>query len=499
MVSDADKLQDDGRRRRGAAPDDRSSDGRRKPDARNARREAPGDSKDGQASASKPGEGVATVAAASLEEPKGAPRGSDADHRTDSHEVAGGDFAEEQPTCADDETDRPADGGASLEEAEHTPPGGDAGRGDAAAADGPAEEQLTRTDDETGQPVTPVEGHGASLVAVLLAGAAAALVIVGALYFLGLLRFEATGDLAALRNTVESAATRLSTLEERLSARGSGSDDQVTDGALSALQDRLAGVEQRLDATGSNEAPDLSAIESRLAELESGIGSLRESAGDAGQLNRHLDPLKTQVSDLASTVETLSGRIDSALGNRDPETERALARAAATAVALSGLSRQVDNGRAYGDELAALRPLVSKDADLDALAAHADSGLPTSEQLAHQFGEASDAILTAGSQDAESGGIVARLASSARSLVRIRPAGPVEGDSRAAIVSRIDAALRAGDLETARAEWQALDDDARTAAGDWGEVLQARLDAEAEIAKLSTAASAALDAPSARE
>jgi hypothetical protein len=447
-MSDADKL-DDSRRRRGAAQpqtiDLQTDDVTPTPTTP----EVEPSETAGTASASRPAERVATAASESLEAPEGAPCGSDAVRRADSNEAAGGGFAEERPM---------------------------------------------RADDEAGQSVTPVEGHGASLVAVVLAGAAVALVVLGALYLLGLWRFEAAGDLSALRNTVESAATRPSTLEERLSARGSGSDDQVKDGALSALQDRLAGVEQRLDA-GSNVAPDLAAIEPRLTELESSIGSLRESAGDVRQPNRRLDSLETQVSDLASTVETLSGRIDSELSNQDPKTERALARAAATAVALSGLLRQVDSGRAYKDELAALRPLIGEDADLDILTAHAESGLATAEQLARQFGEASDAILTADSQDAESGGIVARLASGARSLVRIRPAGPVKGDSRAAIVLRIDAALRAGDIETAQAEWQTLDEVARTAAEDWGKALQARLDAEAEIAKLSTAASAALDAP----
>ena len=45
----------------------------------------------------------------------------------------------------------------------------------------------------------------------------------------------------------------------------------------------------------------------------------------------------------------------------------------------------------------------------------------------------------------------------------------MEGDSNAAIVSRIEAAIKSNDLAGAMSEWDGLSDPAKTASGDWAQ------------------------------
>ena len=93
----------------------------------------------------------------------------------------------------------------------------------------------------------------------------------------------------------------------------------------------------------------------------------------------------------------------------------------------------------------------------------------------------SDAILTAEAASAQSDGILDKFMASARTLVQVRPSGPVSGDSTTAILSRIEAALNAKDLQAARAEWDGLDDAAKAASAQWVDALDDRIKAKTLI------------------
>jgi hypothetical protein len=63
----------------------------------------------------------------------------------------------------------------------------------------------------------------------------------------------------------------------------------------------------------------------------------------------------------------------------------------------------------------------------------------------------------------------------------VQPAGPLEGSSNEAIVSRIRAALESGNLSDALSQWQSLPEPARNASAQWGQKLKTRVEAGAAL------------------
>jgi hypothetical protein len=77
------------------------------------------------------------------------------------------------------------------------------------------------------------------------------------------------------------------------------------------------------------------------------------------------------------------------------------------------------------------------------------------------------------------GDILDRLARSAASLVRIRPAGESAGEDAPALVSRIEGALQRGDVAEALALYDRLPAEVKEPGRDWATRARQRVDAEA--------------------
>ena len=74
-----------------------------------------------------------------------------------------------------------------------------------------------------------------------------------------------------------------------------------------------------------------------------------------------------------------------------------------------------------------------------------------------------------------------RLAQRAANLVRITPVGEKTGEDAPALVSRIDAALRRGDVTEALALYDRLPDPVKDPARDWAARARQRADADAAV------------------
>jgi hypothetical protein len=162
------------------------------------------------------------------------------------------------------------------------------------------------------------------------------------------------------------------------------------------------------------------------------------------------------------------------------------------AIAAGALAEALRGGAPFSAELDALAALGVGEADIAALRPHATAGLPTHQALQSGF-DAAIADVPLEQPVPANAGTVERLLESARGLVEVRRAGPTTGDQPAAVVTRVRAALAAGDLETALAEWRGLPENARTATAAWAERAEARLAAERLVAKLRGEALARLD------
>ena len=66
----------------------------------------------------------------------------------------------------------------------------------------------------------------------------------------------------------------------------------------------------------------------------------------------------------------------------------------------------------------------------------------------------------------------------------VRPVGEVQGEGVPEVVARIEAALKAGDLDKAVAEFDSLPDNIKAAAGPFGERLKTRRDVENAVDKV---------------
>jgi hypothetical protein len=203
------------------------------------------------------------------------------------------------------------------------------------------------------------------------------------------------------------------------------------------------------------EAPriDLTPLANRIARVEADLGPMREA----------LAAPKTDVR--ATEAPDVPG-----VGPQD---------AAALAVVAGSLRQQLDRGAPFTREMSALEKLGAEPAKLAKLKPLAATGAPSAARLAQDFGPVSSAMLRAARPARADGDIMDRLARSAASLVRIRPAGESAGEDAPALVSRMEGALQRGDVLEALALYDRLPAEMKEPARDWATRARQRVDAEA--------------------
>lgn len=315
---------------------------------------------------------------------------------------------------------------------------------------------------------------------------------------------EIEAILSGATSTIDSVTERTTALEGEVDAAIAGiGDSGGADGALLAsLRERLEAAEQSLASLGETiaaAADQSSASGSEIAGLSDAVAALRGDVDAAsGEMStaaaarealgaevvalQEADAgLQARAEDLAGAIAALTTRLDDAetqLGANDPgRTARALA--------IGRVSEALARGGDLGASLTALQETLPEGQTLpDVLTVAAEQGLATPAEIAAAFPQAVDAILDA-SRAGQDASIGARLLDNARSVIRVRPVGAVEGDTPEAIVSRIEAGLAGGDLAGAHAEWRSLPEPARTASADWGAMIGARLEAQAALDALA--------------
>ncbi len=355
-------------------------------------------------------------------------------------------------------------------------------------------------------------------------------------------KLQRDGAPVQLQNRVEDLEEKVASLGEAGTGQATDSDlaaqvadlqQQVTDlsqsnvGAdLSKLRDRVASLEKSTSTAASNGAAasskavddlqkSVGTMKDSLGSLQSDLGTVRDSVAS---LQSRLDQLQQRVeavaqasqgpsqqtqdkmASLGQTVDQLSGTVNelqqavqktqSELKSRLQSLQGDLARTDASArqiLALTSLRRAVESGQPYATELAMLKALSPQGFDTQALDGHAQQGVASDAELKRNFDRVTTELLIAGED--RTNGYVNEMMDGLRSLVRVRPAADTGGEGRAATVTRIDQALQRGDIAAAYKAWQSLDEAARNAAPDFGQMLQARAQAEQELASLTDAIS----------
>jgi hypothetical protein len=279
---------------------------------------------------------------------------------------------------------------------------------------------------------------------------------------------------------------RVAQLESSLKALAETASEGGSVAAAAAIGQQIAEAEQRLDARiaaalAEREAANTSTlqeVQGELAQLKAKLGALADAELGTGE-GADLGPELNQLSDRIAKLEATLPDLVGAIGK-----EAQGAKSAAVAIAFANLRAAVSDGRPYAAELDTLGALAPALGDLGILPAYAEKGIPTLPELARSFDISRNNALAATAPVAD-GSFLDNLWASAQSLVTIRrideaPAG--EGPDPTLARARV--ALDKGDLEGAVKEVETLDGPARNAFSLWLGQALARLGADAILTRL---------------
>ena len=260
--------------------------------------------------------------------------------------------------------------------------------------------------------------------------------------------------IAELREDVAAIDTTsgIAPLAEQISALDAQVADQFT-----ALGARIVSFEDRLVA---------------LEKQPSADGTLQDTALQAYQAE--LDQLRSQVEEQASAA---FAQLESTREEAAAIEEAALlaARNAKARAALAQIRSALDTGAPMSNALVELEGVMGEPAP-EGLASVAE-GVPTLGKLQGDFPPAARQALADARSEGASGESTGAFGSFLREQLNVRSVAPRDGDDADAILSRAEAALKDGQLETALAEVAALPEIAAAPLAGWVNQAQARVDA----------------------
>ena len=282
----------------------------------------------------------------------------------------------------------------------------------------------------------------------------------------------------ALAGEVQDQGAKLQTLESTLAQIQSTPAEPAVPAELTQRIDDLSG---KLDALGQSDA----ALTDRLATLESRIKTLEvrpvttdpNASAALDAVRQELDGFRAEMAaqvqaadaakaDITSVAEDAAKKIASV--EADARQMRAEAEAASRAAALTGSVAQIraalDSGAAFDGAIADL-----KAAGIDVPAALSDQaqGAPTLAALRDSFPPAARESLAVSVRETAGTDGWSRITAFFKSQSGARSLTPRAGDDPDAILSRAEAALRAGDLSATLDELKALPEAGQAVMAEW--------------------------------
>jgi hypothetical protein len=407
------------------------------------------------------------------------------------------------PNTTPQETDETQDD-AALEEANTD---ADETVTDAEIVEDPAPVEEPSVAEPAPQPTTPELRRGPGFVPLVLGGVVAAGLGYGAA-FMGFA--PATQDnsatetaLAAIQTSLDEQAEALSTLTTRATAL-EGQIEAIPPAPeavdLGPLSEQIAALGTRIDATGSQ----ITGLTDRIAYLETlplgeggeGADNSAAVAAAVAQLQAALQEQSASLAEQQAANAAMAEQLAAAAAAAEERIAAAEARAearvgSATAQAALGQLRiAVATGAPFAGALADVADGAGVDMP-EALAAAAETGVPTLEELQSSFPAAARAALPIAIRETAGEGTMNRVTAFLQSQVGGRSLEPQEGDSADAVLSRAEAALRDGDLSGTVAELASLPADAQAVMADWTTSAQMRIDAMEAMDSFAAALDAA--------
>ena len=298
---------------------------------------------------------------------------------------------------------------------------------------------------------------------------------------------------------IEGLTGRVSALEATAREQRPSAPDPEVSNRLSALETQIKVLDEKIEGLDGK----IGAAARRADEIDAAAGDARQRAESTAAA---IDQLSQKLTQLAAQPPAPAGI--EALANRVASLERSAAaiktevgkeragdaedRVARASLAAEALNAAVERGESFAGELTALQALGADSGALAALAPFAASGVPSAASLSGELLALMPALNKAGGTPAPEGGVFARLAADAKSLVRIRPIRDVKGDDPSAILARVEVRASKSDVAGALAELAKLSEDVRAPAQAFIAKAQAREAALAASRQLAADALAAL-------
>ena len=286
--------------------------------------------------------------------------------------------------------------------------------------------------------------------------------------------------LTGLETQLEGLAGTIATLPEMPEIPAMPDTDALAETLRGERDEALSGLAERVDAL----AAELADLAARPSAPPGDTGALSEDrvAEFQAALDAALAEARSDMAGAVAEAEAQMRAAQEAAADAEADAERAAETATARA-ALERLRAALEAGTPYAD---ALEPIRAAGAEIPgALADAADTGLPTLLQLQESFPHAARAALDAAIRSEAPDAPVDRALAFLRTQTGARSLIPRDGDDPDAILSRAEAALRSGDLDTALAEVEALPEAGQSAMANWTAQAETRTRAVAAVPGLA--------------
>ncbi len=384
---------------------------------------------------------------------------------------------------------------------------------DYGAGDGPGQTEETVTE-QASKPAAGSLARPAPRTSVLsvvgggIVGALVALAAAGGASYLGIVP---TGGGTASAE-IEQLKADLSAVRDRLAAEEAASGEEIPAGVVQALDEAHGGIDsltksieslqrdvadlKQAVSTGATVAGNgalpegtvarLDALESRIEELAGTVGAARQSADETASTAEQAAATAAKAAESANEAATAASQAGSRLDALESEiaalagkvSEGSGQEQVARAIAATALKSAIDRGAPFMGELETFATVAGPSPAIDALRALAAGGVPTRGEISEEAGAAAYALIEAAEAPPEDASLLDRLTSSAKSLVKIRPTGDVEGENAAAIAARMESAVKRGDYAKALEEYDSLPEASKQAGAAFAARIRARMEAD---------------------
>ncbi|MGI6856081.1 COG4223 family protein [Mesorhizobium sp. 1B3] len=341
-------------------------------------------------------------------------------------------------------------------------------------------------------------GTGRGLLAGL-AGGVIALLGAGALQYAGLVPAPGNAETNSLHTEIGVLRQEINGLKDSAGvADAEGfrkvlSDSNARVDGLATSLDKvasdLAGLRDAASSGGAGDGAAVQALDQKIKELESALAALGDGGGvqALGALNEKIASVESALAAAKTTADAANARLagleEKVAGISEKLEEQAGQPRVALAIAASGLKAALDRGGPFATELDTFAAVAPDAPELPELRPFAEKGVPSRDDLVAATAAAANAMVDASQVVDENAGIVDRLVASAKSMVKVRPTGAVEGEGVPEKVARLEAAVKEGNLAKALAEYDSLPEASRAAGAGFAESLRGRLKVEELVDK----------------